>query len=62
MFKGYCKLCRQYEITKYGTLVTDDKQHEEACKEAGCKHPALYEKLPKPDPKWLEYRKRGKEG
>jgi hypothetical protein len=39
---GYCDLCRQEEIKRYGTLVEDHAKHVRACLTAKCEHPALY--------------------
>lgn len=40
---GYCDLCRAKEMELYGTVLsTVGKRHERACREAGCRHPALY--------------------
>jgi hypothetical protein len=41
--KGYCALCRAKEIELYGNVLgTTGKRHERACREAGCRHPAVY--------------------
>jgi hypothetical protein len=42
---GYCNLSRSSDIDKYGTLTTSKRKHMEACKEAGCRHPAYYPEL-----------------
>ena len=41
---GYCKLCRTKEVELYGKVLNEtSSKHIEACKLAGCKHPAIYE-------------------
>ncbi len=48
---GYCQLCREEEINRYGITVSmmpDNSmadihaQHDRACYDAGCKHPPFY--------------------
>ena len=49
MSPGYCKLCRVKEVELYGNVLnTTDERHIKACKDAGCKHPAVYEDADNP--------------
>lgn len=49
LMAGYCKLCREKEVELYGTVlvISDLAKHEDACKQAGCRHPAFYDLAPK---------------
>lgn len=40
---GYCKKCRMEEIELHGECVGEEEDlHRQACKAAGCLHPAYY--------------------